>query len=53
LGFIENTNQTESKMKTLILATAIAALSFTAIAEDKPSDKAASCKKISELAARS
>lgn len=39
-------------MKTLILATTLAALSFTTIAEDKPIDKAASCKKISELAGR-
>jgi len=39
-------------MKALILATTLAALSFTANAEDKPSDKASSCKKISELAGR-
>ena len=39
-------------MKTLILATALTALSFTAIAEDKPSDKLTICKELSTLAER-
>ena len=39
-------------MKTLILATALTALSFTAIAEDKPSDKLTLCKELSTLAER-
>ena len=39
-------------MKTLILATALTALSFTAIAEDKPSDKLTLCKELSTLAGR-
>lgn len=39
-------------MKKLILALSIAALSFTANAEDKPSEKITLCKELSTLAER-